>query len=213
MKRWKTYQIILFTLLCLGINYGGRVFSQTQEWFVWLDAYGTIMGAYIGGPVVGAVIGASGNLIYAICHQGKAVYAVVSIALALVVGLGVRRSKVSTLMNALGLSVLAAFVSTALSVPLNIFFYGGQTGNKWGDATIGYFLEAGAPEIVADFLGEFFLEFVDKSIMVMVFYLLVHAVRRFRARKQGLSGKTAVKVSTGEPPASNYLRPELISGH
>ncbi len=26
------------------------------------------------------------------------------------------------------------------------------------------------------------------------------------------SGKTAVKVSTGEPPASNYLRPELISG-
>ena len=24
------------------------------------------------------------------------------------------------------------------------------------------------------------------------------------------SGKTAVKISTGEPPASNYLRPELI---
>ena len=26
------------------------------------------------------------------------------------------------------------------------------------------------------------------------------------------SGKTAVKISTGEPPASNYLRPELIGG-
>ena len=35
-------------------------------------------------------------------------------------------------------------------------------------------------------------------------------VRVYEALDWSPSGKTAVKISTGEPPASNYLRPELI---
>ena len=35
-------------------------------------------------------------------------------------------------------------------------------------------------------------------------------VRLYEALGWSPSGKTAVKISTGEPPASNYLRPELI---
>ena len=35
-------------------------------------------------------------------------------------------------------------------------------------------------------------------------------VRIYEALGWTPSGKTAVKISTGEPPASNYLRPELI---
>lgn len=37
-------------------------------------------------------------------------------------------------------------------------------------------------------------------------------VRIYEALDWTPSGKTAVKISTGEPPASNYLRPELIEG-
>ena len=35
-------------------------------------------------------------------------------------------------------------------------------------------------------------------------------VRIYDALKVTMSGKTGVKISTGEPPSSNYLKPELI---
>lgn len=37
-------------------------------------------------------------------------------------------------------------------------------------------------------------------------------VKVYNALRFNPSGKVAVKISTGEPPASNYLRPELIKG-
>jgi len=63
VKRWKTWQIGLFVVLCILLNYGGSALARRQELPLWLDAFGTVMCAYVGGPFWGAVGGAASNLI------------------------------------------------------------------------------------------------------------------------------------------------------
>ena len=64
MKTWKAYQIILFTALCVLLNYGGRMAAVALEMPLWMDSFGTVLCAYIGGPVCAALVGMTGNMIY-----------------------------------------------------------------------------------------------------------------------------------------------------
>ncbi len=57
MKNWKTWQIVLFTALCICLNVGGRMASVALELPLWADSFGTALCAYAGGPVCGAMVG------------------------------------------------------------------------------------------------------------------------------------------------------------
>ena len=69
MKRWKTINIGLFVALCILLNYAGRTLAQRLSLPLWLDSFGTVLCAYVGGPVCGAIVGATGNLIYGMAIQ------------------------------------------------------------------------------------------------------------------------------------------------
>ena len=51
--------LILFSIL---INYGGSLFATINKLPVWLDSAGTAVAAYLGGPVCGAMVGLTTNL-------------------------------------------------------------------------------------------------------------------------------------------------------
>ena len=133
MKRWKTINIGLFVALCILLNYAGRTLAQRLSLPLWLDSFGTVLCAYVGGPVCGAIVGATGNLIYGMANGVSHVYAVTSIILGIIVGVAGHRGKLRDMFSTMYVAAMAAFAAIVVSLPLNLIFYGGSTGNLWGD--------------------------------------------------------------------------------
>ena len=55
MKHWKSWQIGLFAALCVLMNVGGALLCTRLSLPLWLDSFGTVLCAYIMGPVCGAI--------------------------------------------------------------------------------------------------------------------------------------------------------------
>ncbi len=147
---------------------------------LWLDSFGTVLCAYAGGPVCGAIVGVSSNLIYGTMYQMSFIYALTGAALGIIAGFGARRGKFKTLFGTMTVAAFAAVAATVISVPLNIIFYGGNTGNLWGDGVIGYLRERGAPLVLCQALGQFYLDFMDKALTLILFFLALRIQRAIR---------------------------------
>ena len=195
MKRWKIWQISLFVVFCILINYGGRVLAKSYDLPLWLDAYGTVLCAYAGGPVCGAVVGLASNLIYGMMNGISYIYALTSMAMGLIVGFLARRKKLDNMFNTMTVAALTAFAALAISVPLNMIFYSGNTGNLWGDGVIGFLRERGLPLLPCQILGQFYVEFLDKLLTLVLLFVTVRLVRRLRRRG-------AVEQAAGETLAA-----------
>ena len=129
MKRWQTWKIGLFVALCILLNFAGRMVAEGLELPLWLDSFGTVVCAYAGGPICGMIVGLTGNLIYGMLNHGNFIYALTGATLGLIVGIGARRGKLNTLFGAMSVAAVAAVAAVIVSVPLNIIFHGGSTGN------------------------------------------------------------------------------------
>ena len=57
LKNAKNYQVVLFVVLNIAINYAGKEVAEYFQWPVWLDTAGTVIAAYVLGPLAGAVAG------------------------------------------------------------------------------------------------------------------------------------------------------------
>ncbi len=147
---------------------------------LWLDSFGTVLCAYAGGPVCGAIVGMSSNLIYGTMYQMSFIYALTGAALGVIVGIGARRGQFKTLFGTMAVAAVSAIVAAAISVPLNIIFYGGNTGNLWGDGVIGYLRELGAPLVLCQVMGQFYLDFMDKVLTLVLFFLALRIQRAIR---------------------------------
>ena len=177
MKKWKIYQIIPFTILCVALNIGGRMLAKWLQWPMWLDSLGTVLCAYIGGPVCGALVGVTGNLAYGLENHLSVAYALTSMVLGVIIGIGARRKQFDSLYGTMLVATGATAVALAVSLVLNVAIADGYTGNKWGDALIDYLLGKGWPGIICDFFGQLAIEFVDKSLTMLLLYLMIRLIR------------------------------------
>ncbi len=194
MKKWKTYHLIVFIVLCIALNYGGKLLAVSLQLPLWLDSFGTVLCAYVAGPVCGAIVGLTGNLMYGLEKHLSVIYALTSVILGVIVGLVAKKKMLNTLMGAMTVSVMAALAAIAVSTPLNILFYGGSTGNVWGDGVIGFYTELGWPVLLADLLGQFYIDFLDKFLTLLLLYFslrLIHA----RQKRKNKKGAQAVKAA------------------
>lgn len=58
-KKW--YKISLFVGICVLINYAGKIFAQNLQLPLFLDSFGTVVAAYVLGPLCGAMVGYDGQ--------------------------------------------------------------------------------------------------------------------------------------------------------
>jgi energy-coupling factor transport system substrate-specific component len=131
--------------LSVLMNYFGGLLATTYKLPVWLDSSGTVLAAYLGGPVCGALVGMTGNFVAYIVYGDNWVYAIVSIAIGVVVGLAAKRKKFASLLGIFTTAAMLAMTATVVAMPLNIFFGNKSTGNVWGDAVYGFLMEKGIP--------------------------------------------------------------------
>ena len=114
----------------VGINYIGKLFAGLLKLPLWLDSIGTMLAAFLAGPVVGALSGLINNVIYGLTMDPISfVYALTNVGIGIAVGLLARSGKIRGVKSAILGGVVVALVAVVISTPLNMIFWGGQTGN------------------------------------------------------------------------------------
>ncbi|WP_066073325.1 ECF transporter S component [Neobacillus soli] len=155
----------------VGINYIGKLFAGLLKLPLWLDSIGTVLAAILGGPIVGALAGAINNIIYGLTVDPISfVYGITSVAIGLAVGLLFYKGYISSWSKAVVAGLLIGLVATVVSTPINIGFWGGQTGNVWGDALFTYVLANTDSTWLASLLDEIVVDVPDKLLVVLISY-------------------------------------------
>ena len=173
--------------LSVLMNYFGGLLATTYKLPVWLDSAGTVLAAYLGGPVCGALVGMTGNFVAYIVYGDNWVYAIVSIAIGVVVGLAAQRKKFATLLGIFTTAAMLAITATVVAMPLNIFFGNKSTGNVWGDAVYGFLMEKGIPSFLSLPVGQIYVELLDKLLILLVLFAMIRLnrwIKRLRNRER-----------------------------
>ena len=187
MKKWKTWQIALFTAVCVMLNVGGRLLTTTLEWPLWLGSFGTALCAYVGGPVCGALVGMTGNISYSLVNALSPVYMLTSISLGVIVSVAARRGWFNRLYGFMMAATLGILGALIVSVPINILFAEGYTGNQWGDAVIDYLADKDVPWFICCVLGQLAIEFADKVLTIFAVYVVILLSRWRQGRDDSLT--------------------------
>ena len=160
---------------CIGINYLGKLFASVLKLPLWLDSIGTCIGAVLGGPIIGGICGAANNLIYGFTTGDSItlVYALTSLGIGVAVGIMARLGRMETFSGAVLTACVAGFVAVLISTPLNIIFWGGTTGNLWGDAVFAWSQASGLPVALGSFLDEVIVDVPDKLITLFIVFAII----------------------------------------
>ena len=170
MKNRKIF-IMAFSLqilLCLFLDWGGQQLAYRQNWPLWLDSIGTALAAYFAGPWCGAVVGATFNLLIYILYGNPWYYALTSVIIAIYIGFATRKKMMETLLGTLTAGTILAVITSVCSYPVNLILNQGDTGNAWGNAVIGFLGEAGIPVWSGLFVGELYVELIDKVLILIL---------------------------------------------
>ena len=185
MKERKPWFAVAVTVLGIAVNMGGKALAARLVLPLWLDSFGTVLAAYLLGPVCGAAVGLSGNLCYAALMGTSPFYGLTSLAIGLLVGLSVRRRRLDSLFGSMVVASLVTLASVLISTPLNLLLYGERTGNLWGDSVVAYLMEHRVARIPSCIAGEFYLDFLDKVLTILVFSAAIRLAKRvLRGRKK-----------------------------
>ena len=190
-------QIMLF----LFLNWGGDQIVSRLNWPIWLDSLGTMLAAYLLGPWCAAIIGGSYNLLGYILYGIPWWYALVSIVIGLIAGFCARKKWLDSLLGTLTTGAIMAGVVAIAAYPINVILNGGSTGNNWGDAVIGFLGEAGIPNWISLFIGELYVELLDKVFILIVLFLITRLYRLI-AKKYVKPEQTAEEENEEGTPAA-----------
>jgi len=120
---------MLLVFGCVFVNFIGKRVADALGLPLWLDSLGTVFAAYVLGPVSGAIVGCTGNIIYSFWESSSLIYGITSIFIGLSIGIAARKDRLSTLFGATSMAGVVAIGSALISTVLNALFYGGSTGN------------------------------------------------------------------------------------
>lgn len=167
--------VIVLIPACIGINYLGKLFASVLKLPLWLDSIGTCIGGCLGGPIIGAICGAANNLIYGFSAGDNItlIYALTSLGIGAAVGIMARLGFMKSFPKAILTACAAGLAAVVISTPLNVLFWGGTTGNVWGDAVFAATQAASMPVFLGSLLDEVVVDVPDKLItLIVVFFIL-----------------------------------------
>lgn len=191
----RNHEISLFVIACIILNYFGKLFAELLELPLWLDAVGTVLTAYAFGPICGAIVGATVNVIYGFFSPMSYVYALTNIAVGLIVGVCAKKGFIENVFKTLSTAFLVTVASVTVSTILNCVFYDGMTGNKWGDGVIRLLQTLNFYPLLCCIIGEFYMDFLDKVVTMLVLFAVVRLYRRYREKeKKRNSGRSKIFV-------------------
>lgn len=157
----------------IGINYLGKLFAGLLKLPLWLDSIGTCLAAVLAGPIVGAICGAANNIIYGLTMDPiSTVYALTNIAIGIVVGILSYYGFMKNIKVSIITALITGLAAVVVSTPLNMIFWGGTTGNVWGDALYAWSVASNIPVWIASALDEIVVDVPDKIAVIIIVFLI-----------------------------------------
>lgn len=157
----------------VGINYVAKAFAEGLKLPFWLGSLGTYLASMLAGPIPGAISGFINNVIYGLTLSPvSTVYALTSIGIGIAVGVLHAKGGFSSARKIFVSALIIALVSSVISTPLNVIFWGGQTGIAWGDSLFAVLVANHVPVFIASFVDEFVLDILDKVVVAYVACLI-----------------------------------------
>ena len=193
MKNKKEYMMIFVTVAALLIDILGREFAVKLVLPVWFDSIGTFLIAYLYGPVCGAFVGFTNNIIYGIFVNQELIYCIVGSLLGIIVGYYSKKKVFDRQFTTMTLGMGLAVFSTVTVVMINALLYSGKISNVWGNQVMLLSVDKGLPKFISYIAGQFCVEFMDKILTVEIIYLLLKIVHYVR-KKFNKRFKTITKI-------------------
>ncbi len=174
MKKLDTFKIVLIVLIGIALNIAGKFFAIHYGLPVWMDAFGTAVAAYILGPVSGAAVGLSSNVIFNILSDSYLyLYGIVNVVIGIIIGVYARKGSFKTFFGTVSVSTMVTAVALILSTPLNFLYHKGMVGNPIGNGIVEFLLREGINKYVANVVGGFYIDFVDKTLTLGLLAILL----------------------------------------
>lgn len=200
------YLLIAFPI-CVLLDAAGRLLTQVLHAPLWLDTFGTFIGAIIGGPVYGALVGVIFQLtmIYQEGFIAFVLYGLCTAASACVFGILVRTGFVLSVKNAILTGVFLSIFITMVQAPVTLALTGGHcASNMFAESVFITLLDwnwfTPAAVIVSRFIGEV----IDKVIVIMcVFFLSKSLTKYFDRYFNTLHMLKITEIVLEEEPAEN----------
>lgn len=150
----------------IGINYVAKLFASVLKLPLWLGTLGTCISACLAGPIVGGIAGFLTNIIYGLTIDPvSTVYSITAAAIGVSVGIAAHLKFLDTWQHILVTSLIVAMIAVIISTPLNMIYWGGTTGNVWGDAV---FAAMGSKGFFASFVDELVVDIPDKIVVLFI---------------------------------------------
>jgi len=157
--------------VAVGVNYIGKLFAGLLKLPLWLDAIGTVLASLLAGPIIGGLSGLINNIIYGLTVDPISfVYALTSLCMGLVAGAMAFKGWINSWGKAAVVGLTVGVTAVLISTPLNVWFWGGQTGNLWGDIVFASVMNKTQSIWLASFLDELVVDVPDKLLTVLVAY-------------------------------------------
>ncbi|HEY5549175.1 MAG TPA: ECF transporter S component [Coriobacteriia bacterium] len=164
---------LVFVPVGIGINIVGGMLASGLKLPVFLDTIGTILSAAILGPWWGALTGGLTNIIMSLQNPMDMWFALVNIAVGLIVGYVSIRFGFQKWIVVLVAGLIVAVVAPIIGTVIATYVYGGLTGGGIDVFTAGL-MKSGADVFTAAFIPRIGSNLVDKllSVFLVMFVIL-----------------------------------------
>lgn len=189
----KKYKVSLISIFCIFLNCAGGFIARYYSLPLWLNSIGTVFSSYMLGAVCGSIIGTTSNIISSLSDPVSYFYSLTSIVIAVIVGISAKNKMFETFFGTITVSVLITISAILISVPICVIFADGKIGNIWGDGVVAFFREQHFPKTLCIVIGEFYIEFFDKFITLVLLYISIQVYRLRHKHSKNLKKYMEIK--------------------
>lgn len=187
----KTSRTIILAYSAMGIALNvilGTAVSSMKIPLLFLDTIGTVLISVLFGPWWGVLTGGLTNVVLgATTGAGAIFFALVNIAIALVVGFIARKFDFTKWYIALATGILISIVAPLIGTPIAVAVYGGLNGSGM-DLVVLWLRASGESVFASTFISRITGNFIDKIITCMlVMFLIVRLPNLAKLMRKGKS--------------------------
>ncbi|MCR5203118.1 MAG: HD domain-containing protein [Lachnospiraceae bacterium] len=154
---------------------------------IWFDSLGTFYVAYVFGPVVGAIVGFGTNLILALFKASSIYYCITGCFIGVAIGLYSKKNYFNTFFRSMSMVGMVTTGCVLIDTSINFIFFNGKVGNIWGQGVADLLMEKGIPKVLSVIIGQFYVDFLDKFIIMLIIFFFIRLKGRRLKRQAALS--------------------------
>lgn len=164
-----------FAVICFLLNIVGALLATTLKLPVYFDSLGTILVSIVGGYVPGIAVGYATNVVKTVFISGSMYYGIVNVLIAIITAWLARHNWFRSLSRTLLAGAFLAVVCSVADLCLAYLLNDGSFSNRIIAPLVQQIVTSGAlATLPAQLVSELFVNFVDKTLVVLSGTLLYH---------------------------------------